>query len=181
MTLPELRTGRLLLRPVGPEDFDAIVQQIGDFEVAKMLSAVPHPYAVEDVREWFGQNAVCKGDGERAFAIDNGEGLIGVVSVGRSGDDPEFGYWLGKDHWGNGIMTEAGRAAAAWHFESMPDTALVSGALNENRASLNVLAKLGFSETGPYGLKIRSRGEVLPGTRMMLTREAFEFCRGKLQ
>ncbi|MES0810051.1 GNAT family N-acetyltransferase [Roseibium sp. SCPC15] len=181
MTLPELKTGRLLLRPVGLGDFDAIVQQIGVFKVAKMLSSVPHPYTVEDVREWFGQNAVCKEGGERAFAIDNGAGLIGVVSVGRPCDQPEFGYWLGQDHWGNGFMTEAGRAAAAWHFEIMPETALVSGALNENRASLNVLAKLGFSETGPYGLKIRSRGELLPGTRMMLTREAFEFCEGRGQ
>ncbi|MEM9630956.1 MAG: GNAT family N-acetyltransferase [Pseudomonadota bacterium] len=181
MTLPELRTGRLLLRPVGPEDFAPIVQQIGDFKVARMLSSVPHPYAAEDVNEWFAQNAVCRSGGERAFAIDNGACLIGVVSVGRPGDEPEFGYWLGKDHWGNGFMTEAGRAAAAWHFENMPDTALVSGALDENRASLNVLSKLGFSETGPYALKIKSRGEVLPATRMMLTREAFEFCEGKLQ
>ncbi|MCV0429886.1 MAG: GNAT family N-acetyltransferase [Roseibium sp.] len=173
MSLPDLRTGRLLLRPVRPDDLAGIARQIGDIDVAKMLTTVPHPYAIEDAKAWFDQTAAQRRGGERAFAIDNGDGLVGVVSVGRSEGKPEFGYWLGKDHWGKGIMTEAGRAALAWHFGCFPELPVMSGALDENRASLNVLSKLGFSETGPYKLKILSRGQALPATRMTLNHAAF--------
>ena len=173
MTLPDLRTGRLQLRPVRPDDLAAIVRQIGDFDVAKMLTTVPHPYSTQDAMSWFVQTAAQMEDGERAFAIDRGEGLVGVVSTGRPGKEPEFGYWLGQDHWGKGIMTEAGHVVLAWQFDRFPNDTVLSGALDENRASLNVLSKLGFTRTGPYDLKIMSRSKVLPGTRMALCKEVF--------
>jgi len=71
-------------------------------------------------------------------------------------------------------MSEAAFAALDWHFQKFPDTPVLSGALDANPASLNVLRKLGFSEPHPYQLSIRSRGQDLPGTRVRLTREAFD-------
>jgi RimJ/RimL family protein N-acetyltransferase len=173
MNLPDLRTGRLHLRPVQFDDLTDISLQIDDFDVAKMVTTVPHPYSLGNARDWFEQTATRKEGGERAFAIDMGEGLLGVVSIGRRRTEPEFGYWLGKVHWGQGIMTEAGRALLSWHFDCFPDDTVMSGALNENHASLNVLSKLGFSEKGPYKLKILSRGKELPGTRMVLQHKDF--------
>ncbi|WP_299809658.1 GNAT family N-acetyltransferase [uncultured Roseibium sp.] len=173
MRLPELRTGRLLLRPVVPEDLPVITRLIGDYDVAKMLARVPHPYSLEDARYWYGLNAACKEDGERAFAIDAGGGLIGVISVGSPAEAPEFGYWLATDQWGQGFMTEAGRAILAWLFETTQTLRVMSGALKENTASINVLKKLGFQDEGPYLLPIRSRNAELPGARVMLRRERF--------
>ncbi|MEO9527074.1 GNAT family N-acetyltransferase [Roseibium sp.] len=173
MSLPVIRTGRLEVRPVTPEDLPAISAQIGEFDVAKMLAVVPHPYTLEDAQGWFEQSWVRQADGARNFAIDNGTGLIGVVSLGRPSETPNFGYWLGKAHWGRGYMSEAGRAALGWLFVATETQTVVSGALDENTASLNVLSKLGFETAGPYTLAIRSRGQDLPGTRMKLTRTAF--------
>lgn len=173
MTLPELRTGRLMLRPVTSEDLPAVTRLVGDFDVSKMLSPVPHPYSLDDARAWFGQNASRTENGERAFAIDNGQGLIGAISVGKPEDAPEFGYWLGKSFWGRGFMTEAGRAVLAWLFGTTETATVMSGALKENPASLNVLKKLGFEDAGDYMIPVRARGEELPGNRVMLRRERF--------
>jgi len=96
-----------------------------------------------------------------------------AVSVGRAGPEPDFGYWLGRPYWGKGLMSEAARAVLAWHFAAFPQAQVMSGALNENPASLNVLRKLGFGAPCPCLLPIRSRGEELPGTQLKLTAEAF--------
>ncbi|MFC6654942.1 GNAT family N-acetyltransferase [Roseibium salinum] len=170
--LPEIPTGRLVLRPVVPDDLPVVTRLIGEYDVA-MLSLVPHPYSLSDAKAWYGLNAAKVENGERAFAIDNGDGLIGVMSVGRPVDEPEFGYWLGKDYWGRGFATEAGRAALGWLFETTPATTIMSGALNENPASLKVLKKLGFGDEKPYLLPIRAHGEKLPGTRVRLHRDRF--------
>jgi len=173
MSLPVLKTERLTLRPLTTRDLPAVVRLAGDYEVSKMMSLVPHPYGHEDAVAWFNQHADQKENGERAFAIDNGEGLIGVISVGRPVVEPDFGYWLGKPYWGRGYMTEAGRAVLSWLFEVTPEVTIMSGALTENPASLNVLGKLGFDGIGPYRIPVRARGEELPGTRMKLDRTGF--------
>ncbi|WP_298983022.1 hypothetical protein [uncultured Roseibium sp.] len=54
MKLPEIRTGRLSLRPVLEQDLTDIVRLIEDYDVAKMLTTVPHPYALSDARDWYG-------------------------------------------------------------------------------------------------------------------------------
>ncbi|WP_298964864.1 GNAT family N-acetyltransferase [uncultured Roseibium sp.] len=179
MKLPEIRTGRLSLRPVLEQDLTDIVRLIDDYDVAKMLTTVPHPYALSDARDWYGQTAAEGRDGERAFAIDKGEGLIGVVSCGKPDGTPEFGYWLARRYWGQGLMTEAGKAVLVWHFDCSSGEPVLSGALDENRASLNVLTKLGFAEIGPYRLSIKSRGETLPATRMKLEPETYKRISGR--
>jgi RimJ/RimL family protein N-acetyltransferase len=173
MTLPVLKTNRLTLRPLSLDDANRVVELVGDFEVSKMLSVVPHPYAREDAVWWISQTAAFAEGGERAFAIEDESGLIGAISVGRAGPEPDFGYWLGKAYWGRGYMSEAARAVLAWHFGEAPETTVLSGALNENPASLNVLRKLGFHKPHSIRLPIRARGEDLPATQVRLTFKAF--------
>src|SRR5665213_2027675 len=47
-----LETERLLLRPPEAEDVRSIVNLVGDYDVAKNLSRVPHPYSEDDARGW---------------------------------------------------------------------------------------------------------------------------------
>ena len=174
MTLPVLKTERLTLRSLSLEDADRVVALVGDYDVSKMLSVVPHPYTRDDALWWINQSAAFADDGERAFAIDDGDGLIGAISVGRAGPEPDFGYWLGKPYWGRGLMCEAARTVLAWLFATAPETIVMSGALNENPASQNVLRKLGFGDPRAILLPIRARGEDLPATHFRLTFEAFQ-------
>ena len=51
----EISTDRLVIRKTNKSDKDKelLVSLIGDWEVAKWLSSVPHPYTEDDAEAWF--------------------------------------------------------------------------------------------------------------------------------
>ncbi len=59
--------------------------------------------------------------------------------------DPEVGWGLDPVWWGRGIATEAGAASVAWAFGELGFERVVSITTDENTASRNVMAKLGFA------------------------------------
>ncbi len=60
----------------------------------------------------------------------------------------EIGYLLAKEHWGQGIMTEAASLTLRYAFNTLHLTRLVAFADVENRASRRVLEKLGMAQEG---------------------------------
>jgi len=58
------------------------------------------------------------------------------------------GYWLGLPYVGNGIMTEAVRAAAGFAFEELDLHRLEAATMPTNRASIRVLERNGFHPEG---------------------------------
>jgi RimJ/RimL family protein N-acetyltransferase len=48
-----IETPRLQLRPFQTSDALRVADLVGDWDVARMLARVPHPYAVEDAQKWF--------------------------------------------------------------------------------------------------------------------------------
>lgn len=169
----QLRSRRLTLRPPAWSDAERLTELIGDYDVAKMLSVVPHPYAMEDAHWWLNQIASEGQEGECAFAIDDGSGLIGAVSLGRPGAYPILGYWLGRPYWGQGYMTEAASVVLDWFFATSGLHAIRSGALVDNPMSMNVLEKLGFRRGEQRELHIRARGETMLSNRVSLLRKDF--------
>jgi RimJ/RimL family protein N-acetyltransferase len=72
------------------------------------------------------------------------ERVVGhIASFERSGD-LEVAYWIGKEHWGQGIATEA-LSQFLHHIKPRP---LYARAAADNIASLRVLEKCGFRVTG---------------------------------
>lgn len=170
-----IETERLRLRALEASDAARIAECIGDFDVVKMLSAVPYPYSVADAHEYLAGNTKGSASGDSfTRAIDMG-GLIGVIAVGdiraiEGGKVGEFGYWLAKPYWGKGIVTEAGRAMLRHVFETLEFAGLKSGHFKENFRSGNVLAKLGFRYAGE-GLKhCLARKAEIPHVDVVLTR-----------
>ena len=145
---PKLKTGRLLLRKPQVDDSRAIANGLGDFAVARMLLPLPQPYHPDDALDWI----LAWRQGEKSgwsHAITLGDGpLIGVVSIEMRNDRPELGYWLNRQYWGHGIMTEAVNAVLTAFFDTQPDALLHSGVIADNPASLKLQDKLGFSVTG---------------------------------
>lgn len=131
-----LKTDRLILRPLEMGDAQAVATQIAEWEVMRWLTTPPWPYRLQDAEDYIGS-----GNAAHSFAITKDGVVCGVAGI-----SDELGYWLGKDHWGQGIMTEAARAVVAHHFESGAD-GLGSGYLLDNGPSKNVLTKLGFEQT----------------------------------
>lgn len=145
---PDLATERLSLRRPNDCDVDAIVGVVGDWEVARRLARVPHPYGPADAR--FFLDYVVPSEWVWAVTLRGSDTLLGAIGLTpeEGVDAAELGYWLSPAHWGNGITTEAARAVVAFGFEKLGLPVLTSGYFEDNPPSGRVLRKLGFVETG---------------------------------
>jgi len=162
MSLRTLTSGRLTLRPLVEGDAAAIVSAINNWEVARWLSAVPYPYALDDALWFIGEIQAGR---EASYGIFDQDGFCGVIGTGKS----DFGYWLAQRAWGKGYATEAGQAVIDAHFGGGGGD-LRSGYFVENARSGRVLAKLGFAENGDKVLPSRSNGQDMAARDLILTR-----------
>ena len=143
---------------------------LGDFDVAKMLARVPHPYSEEDAEDFLAREP----SEERVYAIERkADGLF----LGTIGFNPaegfEFGYWLGKPFWGFGYATEALHRLVSHAFEDMGARSVHAGFFADNPASGNVLVKLGARHNGSKLRYSRARGVDVLCHDMLLTRADF--------
>ena len=176
-------TRRLILRPLRESDAAAIFALFNDWDVVRWLSSPPWPYARDDA-EAFVRSVLNPADdtAEIAFAITLHDGLIGTIGLRQrpasrlqGGAGLNVGYWLGKQHWGHGYMTEALRALVNHVFALSGADAIYSGAFADNRASLRVQEKAGFVHAGETALFSRPTGRELAHVNTVLTRASLEF------
>jgi RimJ/RimL family protein N-acetyltransferase len=166
MNVPILQTARLTLRPLVKGDRAAITDGLSCWDVTRWLSQVPFPYTLADADAFL---AMLADDAENAhWALDQGAGLIGVISV-----KPDLGYWLTAAHHGQGLMTEAAEAVLNWYFQDH-EGPVISGHFAGNAASRRVLTKLGFTDTHTETITPVSSDAPVTLQRMALTRAAWE-------
>jgi RimJ/RimL family protein N-acetyltransferase len=168
---PVLRTPRLTLRRPTGSDIDRLLQLASDFEVARMLERMPHPYTLSDGEAWLA--GIGSDPRQTDFAIDDGSGLIGGISLRGLDETPVIGYWLGRPYWGRGYMREAAGAVLGGLFDSRDVAQVEARAMTENTASLKVLAKLGFEDVGPAECTSTACGQTRPARRCLLDRATF--------
>ena len=102
------------LTELRPTDLETCLELLNDEEVFERTLRIPSPYTEGDF-EFFlnlAQEAVATHGQNVDFAIrDRDEQLLGVCSFDEliPGQKAEIGYWLGKPHWGQGIMTSVVR------------------------------------------------------------------------
>ena len=179
MPCHRLESERLILRPPEWSDVPAMLPLIGEWEVARNLGTVPHPYAESDAREFFDRRAEREraGVADFTFAVtqkSDGAYLGGCGVHPRDNGETELGYWLGKPHWGRGYATEAARAVARFAFAELALEWLIAGWFFDNPASGRVLDKLGFVPAGEEQRDCRSRGAKVRCYMVRLSRQAFE-------
>ena len=165
------RTERLLLRPGWTEDAPALFRAIADERIGRNLATAPWPYRLSDaeaflMRDRPADNAAC-------LIFLRGEGalcLVGGIGFARTPEhDIEFGYWIARPYWGQGIATEAGAALLAYARDSLRLPRLVAGHFTDNPASGRVLRKLGFRPTGvTRGRYSAGRNGIAPVTEFVL-------------
>jgi RimJ/RimL family protein N-acetyltransferase len=143
-----LVTERLTLRGVRAEDAKDITRLANDFEIARRLVRLPHPYGEADSRHFI--EVILPQEAVWALIRRADDAFMGVAGLMAKPDEDTaaIGYWLGREYWGRGYMTEAAAAVVHFAFETLKLPSLESGYLTDNAASAAVLAKLGFVETG---------------------------------
>jgi RimJ/RimL family protein N-acetyltransferase len=144
----EIRTRRLRLRPLDGGDAAALVDGLGDFEVARWLSRVPLPYTMDEARRFLDWEKSQRVHGEDRVVVIDAGGLIGIVSLRGRGAEPVLGYWLARRHWGLGYMTEAVGAVLAAAFAGSAIDAIQSGVFEHNTRSLAIQKRFGFVVSG---------------------------------
>lgn len=140
----EIRTARLLLRRPRLDDLDAMFEMMSDPAAMRYWSTLPHA-SVDVTRPWLEQKIARTADGGEDFVIEHDGRVIGDVGAGRL---PDFGFMLRRDCWGKGFATEASRAFIDHAFRNTAATELRADVDPRNTASLHVLDRLGFVETG---------------------------------
>ena len=176
---PELTTARLRLRPFVLTDAEAVSTLAGDEAVARNTLNIPHPYERAHAEEWIdshqSQFARREAVTYAATRLDDGE-LVGAVGLilDPENDSAELGYWIGREHWGQGFATEAARAVVAWAFRSLGLHRIHASHFPRNPASGRVLRKLGMTHEGTLRQHVRKWGEYLDLERFGVLRGEFD-------
>lgn len=148
-----IETRRLWLRWPNARDAEAIVTLAGDRAVAEMTARIPHPLdrATVDAFVIDVRRANTEGTGlTLALAARSAPTrLIGLVGIAREpgAEAAHLGYWLGRPHWGAGLMSEAVGALVHAYFAYAGGTCLIAEARLDNPASRRVLERAGLAET----------------------------------
>ena len=168
---PVIETRRLRLRRPRKADAPRVAELLGDLEVARMTTSIPHPYGLEDAEAFLSQADADGPDRSAMFVIEHpAEGAIGVVAFDGEGPrHTEIGYWLGRPYWGRGFATEAARGALVWAHRNWGRRHVRARHFSDNPASAEVLCKVGFLYTGEVRLTpSRARGGEAVPSRMMV-------------
>ena len=170
---PEIVSERLVLKQPGRADLDAICALANNWEVARWMGRLPHPYSKRDAL-FFLEHVVPR---EVVWTIggrSSGDvlGVAGLVPHEASGA-AELGYWLGQSHWGHGFAAEASRAVLEFAFDAAELPEVASGCFVGNTRSARVLARLGFQTLRTSTRACTAQARELPHFDMTLTRDAW--------
>lgn len=150
--LPDFTTKRLLLRPPGGADIPSWQRNFADYEVIRNLQAnVPWPYPEDGVKSHLEEQILPRQGKDKwvwvICPIGRPEEVIGSVEIRRTGDDPGLednrGFWLARDYWGKGLMSEALVPVMNFAFNELGFTAMVLSNAARNRRSARVKKRHG--------------------------------------
>ena len=178
----QLETERLILRPVEEEDAHAVYLMRSDPDVTfNLLSGMR---TVEEAVSWVTRcrkALECKEGYQMAITLKEDGRMIGVCSLLRVSWDhlnAELVYWIGKEFWGKGYMTEAAGRLIKFGFEDLGLERIGVGCFARNKASARVIEKLGFRYEGLARHQFRKDGEFLDELRFSMLREDFTDASG---
>ena len=156
-----LETERLVLTGWRADQLDDLVRLHGDPEVARYLSASGAPWTREQasasLNNWLELFVTHRMGKLRVLRKADG------VLVGRAGygiyaptGEPEIGYALYREHWGNGFAKEAASGLRDWLFRETQWDHFLGIADVANATSIHVLQSIGmrptFVRTEPNGV-----------------------------
>lgn len=162
-------TPRLLLRAFRHEDVPDFVPLVGDWEVARWLARVPHPYTVADGHDWV--ELAARNHADRAalafLAVRTADG-VPVGSVGLQldrlqpdldrPDSAEIGYWVGTPYHRAGYGLEMVTAMLEVGFGPLGLSRIWAATDPDNLPSQALLRKAGLRQRGERRQDFPARG-----------------------
>jgi ribosomal-protein-alanine N-acetyltransferase len=176
---------RFLFQAVKSSDAEVLVRHLRDIRITR-YTYIPHPYTIAHARQFIrrAQRLRRLGKGVILNIVDEETGqfigAIGVMSIDWANRKTEFGYWLAREYWGRGYMTEATRLFITYVFETLKLERLYAHVFAPNIASQRVVEKIGFRLEGVVRRANLHRGRWLDShLYSMLRSEYFASASGK--
>lgn len=151
--ISQIRTDRLIIRPVSGADLDDLMQVNGDDEVTRFL-----PYGtwrcLDDASAWLARmQALAASGSAQQLVIERIDAMKVIGSVllfkfDESSSRLELGYALGRAHWRQGFAKEALHAVCRHAFRELSIRRLEAEVNPDNAASNALLQRLGFVREG---------------------------------
>ena len=140
----ELKTKRLILRRADERDVDGLHAVFSDPRAMRYWSELPYSDPVQTLKFIRGMQEIH--DRSPLEFIVEFQGR----TIGKSGifDGEEIGYILHPETWGQGLATEAVSAVCRHAIDTVGLTRITADVDPRNEASIHMLCKLGFLETG---------------------------------
>jgi [ribosomal protein S5]-alanine N-acetyltransferase len=140
-----IKTKRLLLRRARLDDATEMHEILSNDAAMRYWSSPPHRELAQ-TQAWIADMVAAAQTASEDFIIEIDRRVAGKVGAYRL---PEFGYILHPDFWGHGLATEAVHAFLRHVWQARPDIAGLSTDIDpRNHASVRLIKKLGFRETG---------------------------------
>jgi ribosomal-protein-alanine N-acetyltransferase len=158
-----IETKRCILRPLVAEDAASIARHANDRDVwINLRDRFPHPYAEKDLIEYVERQDLLPRVLNLGIEVDGA--AIGSITLMPGVDvervSSEIGYWIGKEHWGRGIMTDALRAMTTYGFRDLGFHRIYAMAFARNKPSLRILEKAGYVKEGFSRRSYIKEGEI---------------------
>ena len=139
----EIRTERLLLRRARVEDAEGMHRIMSNPVAMRYWSTPPHTEIAETER-WMASMVSANPTGSDDFIVTLDGALIGKFGAWQL---PEVGFLIDPAHWGQGYAQEA-LAAFIERRRALASTELTADVDPRNRASIQLLTRAGFVESG---------------------------------
>lgn len=152
-----IETERLVLSGWRRDQIDDLVRLHGDPRVTRYISTDGQPWSREAMAaaldDWIDLFSTRRLGKLRVRRKSDGMlvGRAGYGIYGRTGE-PEIGYSLYPEFWGNGYALEAAAGLRDWIFRETDAPHFIGMADVDNGPSLKILDRIGMSRTyvGPY-------------------------------
>ena len=154
--LPIIRTSRLLLAALQPEQALALSRLADEPTIAAMTAALPSPYTLEHAQVFIAQTHDQYAAGQTVSLgvhIQATGELTGIVSLrlSMSHHSGNLGYWTGTRYQNQGYACEAAKGLLKHGFKDMNLNRIAGQCFSDNPASARVLEKCGLSYEGCTG------------------------------
>lgn len=166
------------MRPVQMSDAERYQSLFANYEVIEFLdgNVIPWPYPEDGVVEFLKMVLPKTESGETillALVPNELDQMIGVLHLNPHSENDHRGFWLGRDYWGQGFMSEAVAASQDYCFDVLRMPRLLLSNAEPNRASARLKEKSGAKLLGYDESKYYAGGGTYRSMKWELTPEAW--------
>ena len=145
---------QIILRELKKSDAEDLQKNLNDRKVIRFMTHIKYPFSKKDALKLVKNKKLTRAAKiEFAFgiALKSTNKIIGGIDlhhIDLKNKSGELGYWLGKNYWNKGIMTEAVKLAINFGFRKLKLHRIYANLFSKNIASKKILEKLGFELEG---------------------------------